>query len=134
MLQEFTRAIQMCKEVFDIEELPVNIIIMDSAEEYYADAEIVEDTGIICIYPLVIEMGLEKCLEILFHEMTHIRQYWEGDLVALETGETVWKGETYGEEYSDPNAIEYWFAPWEIEARGHELAFWDLWVTLEKSE
>lgn len=55
----------------------------------------------------------------LGHEMVHARQYATGDLNMIDQ-RTVKYRRKY---YRFSNAMEYWLAPWEIEARGYETYF-----------
>tara|TARA_B100000131_G_C17857393_1_gene508570 strand:- start:78 stop:521 length:444 start_codon:yes stop_codon:yes gene_type:complete len=51
---------------------------------------------------------------ITAHEMVHVKQYELDDLDLSEDG-NFWKGSKW--------LGEYWFSPWECEARGYECAF-----------
>ena len=53
----------------------------------------------------------------VFHEMTHVKQY-EFDNLDLGTPAT-FKGKEY--------KVEYWDAPWEVEARKAEKKMWRKW-------
>jgi hypothetical protein len=62
-------------------------------------------------------------LKTLAHELVHIKQFVYG-----ETNEalTRWKGNKVS------NDTDYWFEPWEIEARGLEIALFTKFVISEK--
>jgi hypothetical protein len=61
------------------------------------------------IHPYI---GSRRILETLAHEMVHIKQYIEN-----ETNDqlTRWRGKRV-----DPDKIDYWVQPWEIDAYGRE--------------
>ena len=63
------------------------------------------------------DMSERRTIEVLGHELTHVKQY-VFDGLDLETA--YFKGDYH---YHDSD-LDYWFAPWEVEARGMELAFW----------
>ena len=54
------------------------------------------------------------------HEMVHVKQH-ELEGLELEVNRHTYQGIWY-----DPED-NYWFTPWEIEARGYERAFLALW-------
>lgn len=62
----------------------------------------------------------DELVQVVSHEMTHVKQH-ELDGLEIEVRRASYKGEWY-----DPDD-DYWFAPWEIEARGYERAFLSLW-------
>jgi len=57
-------------------------------------------------------IGSRRILETLAHEMVHVKQYIDG-----ETNDelTRWRGKRV-----DPDKIDYWIQPWEIDAYGRE--------------
>ena len=57
-------------------------------------------------------IGSRRILETLAHEMVHVKQYIEG-----ETNDdlTKWRGKKI-----NPDKIDYWIQPWEIDAYGRE--------------
>jgi hypothetical protein len=57
-------------------------------------------------------LGSRRILETLAHEMVHVKQYIEN-----ETNDelTRWRGKKV-----DPDKIDYWVQPWEIDAYGRE--------------
>ena len=57
---------------------------------------------------------LNDIIRITAHEMVHIKQY-ELDGLELTAKESIYQGKKW--------IGEYWFSPWEVEARGYELAF-----------
>jgi len=69
-------------------------------------------------------IGVGRIFETLAHEMVHIKQYALGELNAYLT---VWKGKKV-----DPDKIDYYFRPWEIEAMGCEHGLLRKFVVEEK--
>jgi hypothetical protein len=57
-------------------------------------------------------IGSRRILETLAHEMVHVKQYIDG-----ETNDelTRWRGKKV-----NPDKIDYWIQPWEIDAYGRE--------------
>lgn len=64
----------------------------------------------------------DELIRLIAHELTHVNQFEKGELIWTED-DAVYKGELYRYE----NDLEYWFAPWEVEARGMEDAFLSLY-------
>lgn len=60
----------------------------------------------------------EDIVKVVAHEMVHVKQY-EQDGLVLENDCFWYKGKEVQE--------DYWFCPWEIEARGYEQAFWSMY-------
>jgi len=60
----------------------------------------------------------DRQLEAIAHEITHVKQYAKGELKDMVRGANRVKW------HSRPvsNDTDYWFEPWEIEARGFEAA------------
>jgi len=58
---------------------------------------------------------LEDIIKTAAHEMVHVKQYMVDGLDMPADSPTLFRGEKY--------KGEYWFAPWEVEARGYEEAF-----------
>jgi hypothetical protein len=63
----------------------------------------------------------ENWLRTLFHEMEHARQYLFGELM-LEVDYVIWQGEM------TRRNEEYWFTPWEVEARRVEEELYERFV------
>lgn len=59
-------------------------------------------------------------LPFICHECVHIKQYVQGELMT-EEDQWIWDGEIVTIE-TEP---DYWFAPWEIEARGLQGALFE---------
>ena len=57
----------------------------------------------------------------MYFEMVHVKQH-ENDGLSLEVRAHYFRGTWY-----DPED-DYWFNPWEIEARGYEQAFWSMYA------
>lgn len=62
-------------------------------------------------------LGLERMLEMLAHEMVHVKQFATGELVDNPGSKTVkWLGKRVSLRDDDG----YWTLPWEIEAYGRQ--------------
>ena len=58
--------------------------------------------------------SVKKTLDTIFHEMTHIKQYFrDGFMMTVEGDKVFWKHE----ERDFDEEKDYWKAPWEVEAR-----------------
>lgn len=79
-------------------------------------------------YTIVINPKLPKHMQTLtlFHELVHVKQY---ELDGLYMGDELmmFKGERY-------HGTNYWWYPWEIEARGMEEALIHEWHTRKKKK
>jgi hypothetical protein len=63
------------------------------------------------------DLNLERTLEMLAHEMVHVKQFATGELVDNPSGKTVkWQGKRVSVRDDDG----YWTLPWEIEAYGRQ--------------
>jgi hypothetical protein len=63
------------------------------------------------------DLGLERTLLMLAHEMVHVKQFATGELVDYTSGKTVkWQGKRMSVRDDDG----YWTLPWEIEAYGRQ--------------
>lgn len=61
---------------------------------------------------------LDKVIDTIFHEMTHVLQALRGDIEYLPDGSEVYKGVYYSvDKLSKPTYTEYRAFPWEVEAR-----------------
>jgi hypothetical protein len=62
-------------------------------------------------------LSFERTLEMLAHEMVHVKQFATGELVDNPSGKTVkWQGRRVAVRDDDG----YWTLPWEIEAYGRQ--------------
>jgi hypothetical protein len=61
-----------------------------------------------------------KFVEILAHELVHVKQFiFDGLVLDIEKNTTLFKGKRY----RTFNDAEYYLAPWEMEARAYEYYF-----------
>jgi hypothetical protein len=61
-------------------------------------------------------LSKRQMLLAIAHEMVHVKQYAKGELKDyLRVNKSKWKGEVI-----DPQEVDYWDQPWEIEAHGKE--------------
>jgi len=60
-------------------------------------------------------MKLRRLLEVLAHELVHVKQYARGELyVGARNAKHRWQGKWMSDN------LNYWDSPWEIEAHGRE--------------
>lgn len=62
---------------------------------------------------------LRRIMETVAHEMVHVKQYARNELKP----DYQWQGKTI-----NPERVEYWDLPWEIEAHGREVGLFVRWV------
>jgi hypothetical protein len=67
------------------------------------------------------KLRLRRLLETVAHEMVHVKQYTRKELMH----DHVWHGKTY-----NPEKVDYWDLPWEIEAHGREVGLFVRWAEL----
>jgi hypothetical protein len=82
-------------------------------------------------FDVEIEGNLQKrpMLQVLGHELVHVKQYAKGDLRSLQRGGYSWQGTKYNHITPDREiwSKEYNRLPWEIEARGMEEVLFIEW-------
>jgi hypothetical protein len=99
-----------------IEVSPIPIVIKLKGETLdYGDSVDLHDKIVIRLFKS------ENWLRTLFHEMEHARQYLFGELM-LEVDYVIWQGEM------TRRNEEYWFTPWEVEARRVEEELYEGFV------
>jgi hypothetical protein len=60
----------------------------------------------------------------LAHEMIHVKQYAKGELKDyLRVNKSKWKGQII-----DPEEVDYWDQPWEIEAHEKEKGLYYMFI------
>ena len=70
---------------------------------------------------------LRHMLETIAHEMCHVKQWASGDMYEYSDGfRTKYKKKAY-----NTKKMDYWDAPWEIEAHGKEVGFFVRWAEEE---
>ena len=69
---------------------------------------------------------VETTIRLLVHEFTHLMQTLVNKCITDAAGVTYYNGKRYSKKYINPECIEYWYAPWEIDARGMENTIIDL--------
>jgi len=73
-------------------------------------------------------LGKRNMLLALAHEMVHVKQYAKGELRDyLKTTKSRWKSEII-----DPEEVDYWDHPWEIEAHGREKGLYVRYIQHER--
>tara|TARA_Y100000034_G_scaffold107033_1_gene136199 strand:+ start:300 stop:800 length:501 start_codon:yes stop_codon:yes gene_type:complete len=75
---------------------------------------------------------ISKLMQVLAHELSHVKQYIVGDLQTKVSGFAIWKGERFSPE----DLQSYFDLPFEKEARGeeegHMFAFLQRYTELQK--
>ena len=123
-------ALFYCDQLFSkkiLESIHIQIIFNPSLEVYgFASIEGFNDNNkprefLVELNP---DIGAANILKTLAHELVHVKQYVYG-----ETNETLtrWKGAKI-----DPDKVNYWDHPWEIEANGLESSLLAKFVIQEK--
>ena len=59
----------------------------------------------------------QEIVETLFNELQHVVQYALGYLQDVNQTKVYWLGDYYTGDFQDTDSLEYWNAPWEVEAR-----------------
>lgn len=78
-----------------------------------------EDECAVYINP---HQGKHEIIKTFFHEMVHIKQYINGELVSgTGNNRSRWMGEEYD--------TTYYESPWEQEAYEHEAAMFDIFIS-----
>ena len=77
-------------------------------------------------YKLVISTRYDIDPVVIFHECTHIMQYELKGLVFTKDI-MMFDGEQH-------HGTDYWWYPWEIEARGYEQALYQRWLCTQKKK
>lgn len=97
----------------------IKVWALASIEEYNASNKARE--FLIELHPWI---GAIEIFKTLAHEMVHIKQFAYG-----ETNETLskWKGVSI-----DPDSIDYYHHPWELEAYSLETGLWTKFATKEE--
>lgn len=72
----------------------------------------------------------ELFIRNLSHELTHVRQFMRNGLKPV--GKSGWQ--FMNARFAYESDLDYWFAPWEVEARGMEQAGWALYCSRINSD
>lgn len=116
MVSTALKTIRVVKEYFNLE-CDVRIVIEEDVNEWAWINQIAPGEYEIEVSPELIDRASEdELIETIAHEMVHVKQH---ELDGLDMGleYTMFKGVQY------ETKANYWFQPWEIEARGYEKAF-----------
>jgi hypothetical protein len=96
-------------------EFDLTIDYADS-EDMIGAAQILYHKGVAVITMNTTQDESDDELELLAHEMVHLKQYVTGQMIdLLLTGVVIWEGTAY-DACTDANSWAYWNAPWELEA------------------
>jgi len=75
-------------------------------------------------------LGKRNMLLALAHEMVHVKQYAKGELKDyVKSNKSKWKTEII-----DPDKVDYWDFPWEIEAHGREKGLYIRYLSYERNK
>lgn len=73
-------------------------------------------------------LGTRNMLLAIAHEMVHVKQYAKGELKDyVRSNKSRWKSEII-----DPDKVDYWDYPWEIEAHGREKGLYVRYLNHER--
>lgn len=84
------------------------------------------------IFEIVVRPSLkaEDLLQLLAHEMVHLKQFAKNELFDYSRGSKCrFNGKIY-----DRDEIDYWFLPWEIEAYGRERGLYMKYLDSKKDK
>lgn len=98
----------------------------DSKNIDYAYCEWEDDNHLARDFTITINRNLSKrqTLIALAHEMVHVKQYAKGELKDyIKVNKSKWMGEII-----DPEEVDYWEQPWEIEAHGREFGLYKKFI------
>mgnify|MGYP006079023389 CR=1 FL=1 len=65
-----------------------------------------------------------RVFEIVFHEMTHVKQEFHNGFILDDSSEAHFEGLVYNFESEEDFEKQYWDLPWEVEARKMEKKLW----------
>lgn len=98
--------------------LDVDVEITVGKLPWEHDAELgMECRGFYCMEfnkDFLTSASIEDIIRVSAHEMVHVKQH-ELEGLELTPTQSVFRGQKW--------LGDYWFSPWEVEARGYELAF-----------
>ena len=109
-----TKAIRFAALRYGMKNLELNVKLGKPSKKYDGFSAHDDDLGFkIWIYP-----G-DALIRTIFHEMTHVKQTWYGELDLNAPGAPRWKGKKCKAKYRNQ--------PWEIEARKMEKVLYKEW-------
>ena len=101
------KAVKFATHRYGMKDLELKIKLGKPSEQYFGFSAYDDDIGFeIWIYPS------DAILRTVFHEMTHVKQTWYGELDMNAPGAPRWKGKKCKAKYKNQ--------PWEIEAHKME--------------
>lgn len=117
---EFLAAATWYAHALGIADYDFDLTVDYSDEEMIGAAQILYHKGVAVITMNTTQCETDDELELLAHEMVHLRQYVTGELVDdFVTGLVIWKGVAY-DAPADASSWAYWNSPWELEAFGRQ--------------
>lgn len=108
-----------------LEDLSIRVVFKDDLKEDHAYCMWVDSNHKPRKFNIFINslMGRRKTLEILAHEMVHVKQYATGQLMDYVHGKMVrWNGQKMF--YDENDDQSYYDSPWEIEAYGRQIGLY----------
>lgn len=116
--------------------IPKNVVVRIKLKKRMKVAgyceEVISEAGdilrgfLICIQTKIEHKDQDDPLEILAHEMVHVKQYALNELKDVGNLNASWHGKVY--EGCDVNSDEYFFLPWEVEAFGMQVGLYQLYL------
>lgn len=102
------------------EDLEINVKLKDGLQDNVAEVEWLDDNVRPRMFEMTIDRTQSEMLQMIciMHEMVHIKQYANGDLVQSMKNST--SSKWMKSEWIDESKIAYYDLPWEIEAHGRE--------------
>lgn len=74
---------------------------------------------------------LKNAMLCIGHELTHVKQYMNGEVFDYANGDVRYKGERYTDW---EQGEKYYFSPWEIESYGHEIGLYKCFELMLKEK
>lgn len=111
--------------------LEIDVLITDDLKETDGNQatcdQVTREKYVLTLYATK-NIPIEGFLQLLAHEMVHVKQYVKGELVDLddEKHPTRFLNKSYNSEYN------YWESPWEIEAHGRERGLMSMYAAEHK--
>jgi len=117
---EFLAAATWYARALGIADYDFDLTVDYTDEEMIGAAQILYHKGLAVITMNTTQCETDDELELLAHEMVHLKQYVTGQMVdSLLDGLVIWEGMAYNAP-ADGRSWAYWNSPWELEAFGRQ--------------
>ena len=117
--EPYVHLVQWCAQHYNLYDAWIQIRVWNSKRSKFVS--LVHDLGnqeyCIDINPAAAKDQKSSVDVCIIHEMTHVKQYYHSELIALSGTWNIWHGQKY---YMDDTTTGYYRYPWEIEARAAE--------------